>query len=247
MSMPGGRTTQVLVIMAPDSAGITPERQTMNSVNQPQQINRRVDRTMAIFLRAEPKTLGAIQILIGLIHMGFASVSIILIEAQTSYVSVITYSGYPFWGGLMFLISGSLSVAAELHHSTCLVKGSLGTNLVSAIFASCGTILLTVELIINGIFFSYMDQEPLFKAGKGIAATLLLVTLLELAIAVSVSHFGCQATCCRPKDDVVLMPYTVNTNSMVPSTPLTPPPSYDNMAYTKKEELGIEGLRRNEY
>lgn len=58
MSMPGGRTTQVLVIMAPDSAGITPERQTMNSVNQPQQINRRVDRTMAIFLRAEPKTLG---------------------------------------------------------------------------------------------------------------------------------------------------------------------------------------------
>lgn len=37
--------------------------------------------------------------------------------------------------------------------------------------------------------------------------------------------------------DVVLMPYTVNTNSMVSSTPLTPPPSYDNMAYTKKEEL----------
>ncbi|XP_073206698.1 membrane-spanning 4-domains subfamily A member 15-like isoform X2 [Lepidochelys kempii] len=74
---------------------------------------------MEIFLKAQPKTLGAIQILIGLMHIGFGGVAAVFVGYNV-YISISVIGGYPFWGGLFFVISGSLSVAAETHRNTCL-------------------------------------------------------------------------------------------------------------------------------
>ncbi|XP_070284196.1 membrane-spanning 4-domains subfamily A member 8-like isoform X2 [Myotis yumanensis] len=69
----------------------------------------------------EGKVLGAIQILIGLIHIGLGSVIGMVLWY---YAAVSFYGGYPFWGGILFIISGSLSVASEQQpRSSCLGPG----------------------------------------------------------------------------------------------------------------------------
>nr|XP_019609567.1 PREDICTED: membrane-spanning 4-domains subfamily A member 15 isoform X3 [Rhinolophus sinicus] len=76
---------------------------------------------METFLTGEPKALGTVQILIGLIHLGFGSV---LLMVRRGHVGMLFIeSGVPFWGGACFIISGSLSVAAEKSHTSCLDVG----------------------------------------------------------------------------------------------------------------------------
>uniref|UniRef100_A0A8C2RMN8 Membrane spanning 4-domains A8 n=1 Tax=Capra hircus TaxID=9925 RepID=A0A8C2RMN8_CAPHI len=70
----------------------------------------------------EGKALGAIQILIGLIHLGLGCVMGTVL--MRGYTAVSFYGGFPFWGGIWFIISGSLSVLAEKHSpSSCLAPG----------------------------------------------------------------------------------------------------------------------------
>ncbi|XP_044872985.1 membrane-spanning 4-domains subfamily A member 15-like isoform X2 [Mauremys mutica] len=152
MAAPGSMANGVLVFMPPNSAGIihqgqgvsgaisqTPEMvqcgpqqfRVMNPGNQPlgsvypgspaeQVAQLRKVGMIEIFLKAQPKTLGAIQILTGLMHIGFGGVSAVFVEY---YISISILGGYPFWGGLFFVISGSLSVAAENRGNICLSVG----------------------------------------------------------------------------------------------------------------------------
>ncbi|PNI45108.1 MS4A8 isoform 6, partial [Pan troglodytes] len=93
----------------------------------------------------EGKTLGAIQIIIGLAHIGLGSIMATVLVGE--YLSISFYGGFPFWGGLWFIISGSLSVAAENQpYSYCLLSGSLGLNIVSAICSAVGVILFITDL-----------------------------------------------------------------------------------------------------
>uniref|UniRef100_A0A8C6V9K0 Membrane-spanning 4-domains subfamily A member 15 n=1 Tax=Naja naja TaxID=35670 RepID=A0A8C6V9K0_NAJNA len=64
------------------------------------------------FLKAEPKVLGTVEILIGLIHIGFGAVSLSSLDSRTIYPCLTATRGYPFWGGIFFISSGSLCVAA---------------------------------------------------------------------------------------------------------------------------------------
>ncbi|XP_010333541.1 membrane-spanning 4-domains subfamily A member 8 isoform X2 [Saimiri boliviensis] len=106
----------------------------------------------------EGKTLGAIQIVIGLVHICLGSTLATLLLGQ--YVSISFYGGYPFWGGVWFIISGSLSVAAENQPSSyCLLSGSLGLNIVSAISSAVGIILLIIDLSIPHSY-GYPDYYP---------------------------------------------------------------------------------------
>ncbi|CAM2119100.1 unnamed protein product [Caretta caretta] len=195
---------------------------------------------MEIFLKAQPKTLGAIQILIGLMHIGFGGVAAVFVGYNV-YISISVIGGYPFWGGLFFVISGSLSVAAETHRNTCLVRGSLGMNITSAIFSAIGIILFLTELIINVSDYSRNYED----AAKGITVMLFLMTILEFSVAVSTSYFACQAICYTPntvslsalkQDAMLFMPYAANSNFAVPSAPMASPPPYTNRAYDSKEE-----------
>ncbi|EMP26062.1 Olfactory receptor 9G4 [Chelonia mydas] len=135
----------------------------------------------------------AIQILIGLMHIGFGGVAAVFV-GYNIYISISVIGGYPFWGGLFFVISGSLSVAAENHRNTCLVRGSLGMNITSAIFSAIGIILFLTDLIIN-VSYYWRNYE---EAAKGITVMLFLMTILEFSVAVSTSYFACQAICYTP-------------------------------------------------
>ncbi|XP_032139168.1 membrane-spanning 4-domains subfamily A member 8-like isoform X1 [Sapajus apella] len=188
----------------------------------------------------EGKTLGAIQIIIGLVHISLGSTLATLLLGQ--YVSISFYGGYPFWGGIWFIISGSLSVAAENQPSSyCLLSGSLGLNIVSAISSAVGVLLLIADLSIP-----HPDDNPNYypyawgvNPGIAISSVLLIFSFLELAIACTSSHFGCQLLCCQPSNVgqvSVIYPNVNAANPVVTPEPAMspPPPSYSSALQANK-------------
>ncbi|GAB1302203.1 Membrane-spanning 4-domains, subfamily A, member 18 [Apodemus speciosus] len=96
------------------------------------------------FINEEVRTLGAIQILIGLFHI-FSAINPLLYQSS----SPLGLSGYLIWGGLSFIISGSLSVLAEKDTNSCVVNSSIGMNVVSSIFSLIGIIIIITDLLMN--------------------------------------------------------------------------------------------------
>ncbi|XP_015418620.1 PREDICTED: membrane-spanning 4-domains subfamily A member 8 [Myotis davidii] len=171
------------------------------------------------------KVLGAIQILIGLIHIGLGNIMGTIIPG--GYTAVSFQGGYPFWGGILFVISGSLSVASEhLPRSSCLLNGSLALNIISAICSMVGISLFITDLIINPLHYYYPNYYPYWGVYPGVvtSAVLFIFSLLEFCIACTSAHFGNQ-----------LLRHLHNSQPMVFQTiytnpePLNSPPSYFNV------------------
>uniref|UniRef100_A0A8C6RJ01 Membrane-spanning 4-domains, subfamily A, member 18 n=1 Tax=Nannospalax galili TaxID=1026970 RepID=A0A8C6RJ01_NANGA len=177
------------------------------------------------FINEEVRTLGAIQILIGLFHI-FSAINPILYETS----SVLGISGYPIWGGLSFIISGSLSVSAEKNHNTCMVNGSIGMNIVSSIISLLGIAIIILSLCV------YKRASPVLQMSmNAVSGGLLPFALLEFIITCTVSHFGCQAVCWNRFENIVVFSNmfggnTVNTtgpvnNNTGPATSITTSPA----------------------
>nr|XP_060627329.1 membrane-spanning 4-domains subfamily A member 8-like [Anolis sagrei ordinatus] len=173
--------------------------------------------------KVELKTLGAVQIMIGLIHFGFGAVSFGWLMA---------------FGGLFFIASGSLSVAVEKRLTLGLVQCSVGMNLISAIISLIGTIFYIVGLIaVNRYVHSNCSHRDNFgftmiqNVTTGIYILLLLFILLEFCITVSAIHFGCQATCCKSDPEaVVYVPCTIGGDTMMlPEIHPSAPPIYESL------------------
>ncbi|XP_004683457.1 PREDICTED: membrane-spanning 4-domains subfamily A member 12 [Condylura cristata] len=141
----------------------------------------------------EAKTLGAMQITIGLFHFGLG---IVLGLLCINYLNVMTFwslaffTGYPFWGGLSFIITGALSVAAINQPNLCLIRGSLGMNIMSAIFVFFGVIFLLIDEGING---TYQQDFWAVLSGRGISALLAIFSVVEFIINCITVHLAKQA------------------------------------------------------
>lgn len=155
------------------------------------------------FINDEVRTLGAIQIILGLMHI-FSGINTLLYENP----SAIGISGYLFWGGLSYIASGSLSVLAEKDPSPCVVNGSIAMNVVSAIVSLVGVIVLIMDMSL---------QEEVNT--KTFAGSLLPFVLLEFFLTCVVSHFGCQAVCWRRFENMTIGSsiFSFNTANMTAS------------------------------
>ncbi|XP_021065837.1 membrane-spanning 4-domains subfamily A member 12 [Mus pahari] len=171
--------------------------------------------------------LGVIQITIGLMHIGFG---VVLGLLSTSYNMTWVFSsiaftgGYPFWGGVLFIASGSLSISAFKEFSHCLVKSTLIINIFSIIFAFVGVVLFLCDLNING---HYYQDYWMVLSGRGIAGVLTIFSLLEFSIAWAMTYFAYQAIL-RCNRSVPVAPAVSVANPLMQESP-SAPPIYDNI------------------
>ncbi|XP_048215998.1 membrane-spanning 4-domains subfamily A member 3 isoform X2 [Perognathus longimembris pacificus] len=110
---------------------------------------------------------------------------------------------------LGFISSGSLSVAAGRNPTRMLMQNSFGMNIASATIALVGTAFLSVHLALNSQSFKgcQSSQSPdlciyMGSSSNGLVSLMLILTLLELAITITMSVMWCQGNFCDSREEV---------------------------------------------
>ncbi|XP_054419614.1 high affinity immunoglobulin epsilon receptor subunit beta [Pteronotus mesoamericanus] len=148
--------------------------------------------TWLIFLKRELEFLGVTHILIASIcfYFGILVSSGVLIAGFEKDLFLSFQIGYPFWGAVLFAISGFLSIMSERKNATYLVHGSLGANLVSSIAAVTGIFILAANLK-NSLAYHNICQKVhgddfcyMVFYSTGIVAMIMFLTILAFGVAV---------------------------------------------------------------
>ncbi|KAL7981184.1 hypothetical protein Chor_005418 [Crotalus horridus] len=124
------------------------------------------------FYQGEPLALGITQIFIGIIGMIFG----ILLDIMNDYFIIYSVIKIAYWSGILYIISGSLAVAAARNP----------------------------KIPLNII--------------KGILAVLIMFTILEFCITISVASFGCKMLCQNTFTETVVVIYQNVIPASVSST-----------------------------
>ncbi|XP_058646231.1 membrane-spanning 4-domains subfamily A member 12-like [Onychostoma macrolepis] len=97
---------------------------------------------LAEFVRAQPKALGTVQIMTGVMIFLFG-----IVHTRYRYDDVISViTGITYWGSLIYISAGSLSVSAQNKLHPCVVKAALIMNVISAITAAAAIVLMSIEM-----------------------------------------------------------------------------------------------------
>ncbi|XP_045711134.1 membrane-spanning 4-domains subfamily A member 8-like isoform X4 [Phyllostomus hastatus] len=135
----------------------------------------------------EGKTLGALQLLIGVIYISLGGI-MDTIKMTGNYIAPSFTGGVPFWGGISFIISGSFSVASELlPNSLYLLRTYIIVHIFSAITSVIGMSLFIAEIIINSPYI-HLYMEVFF--GRTTSGILLSFSILEFWIAFACTILG---------------------------------------------------------
>uniref|UniRef100_A0A673J4F6 Membrane-spanning 4-domains, subfamily A, member 17C.1 n=1 Tax=Sinocyclocheilus rhinocerous TaxID=307959 RepID=A0A673J4F6_9TELE len=156
--------------------------------------------TLEGFFKAQPKALGTVQIMIGV--MVFL-LGILHTTNFYKYSAIVVYSGITYWGSFIYISAGSLSVAAQKKLHPCVVKASLGMNVISAITAAISILLMGIEIGTsprshqNCNYESYYNYDCIKSQvyDLGITGILLVFSILQFIISIFISGFACKATC----------------------------------------------------
>ncbi|XP_045152985.1 membrane-spanning 4-domains subfamily A member 3 [Echinops telfairi] len=159
--------------------------------------------------RGELQALGAIQIMNGIIILAlgiFLWAMHYEFNVSRTFSLFIFYTGYPLWGAVLFISSGSMSIAAERKNTRKMMSNSFGMNIASAINALVGTVLLSINVALNAesLRSCQLLQTPslcvyLGLLSTGLVSLMLIFTLLELCISIFVSSMWLKANCCKSK------------------------------------------------
>uniref|UniRef100_A0A3B1K3K0 Membrane-spanning 4-domains subfamily A member 4A-like n=1 Tax=Astyanax mexicanus TaxID=7994 RepID=A0A3B1K3K0_ASTMX len=157
------------------------------------------------FLKGDPKALGVVQIMIGIITFMLGIVSAVF------FFTASKVTGVMFWGAVLYMVSGGLSVDASKKAHGCVVKGSLVMNVFSAVAAGIAIIVMAVDIAIANpcyrhYYYYSRSDEDLCGLWHGIAGIQLVLAVLEFIISICTSAFACKATCCNDPTQVMFVP-----------------------------------------
>ncbi|XP_072826830.1 membrane-spanning 4-domains subfamily A member 3 [Vicugna pacos] len=175
------------------------------SQGEPEVVNNSVYRThKSQNYQEELQALGTIQILNGAIILALGVFMSILqnLPLVSRHFFLIVSTGYPLWGGIAFIVSGVLSVIAGKKPTKEWIESSFGMNIASATIALVGLVFLSMNLSVNNPSLKNCQsfQSPdlcIYKeaSSNGLVSIMLILTLLELCTASSISVKWCKANC----------------------------------------------------
>ncbi|XP_012884457.1 PREDICTED: high affinity immunoglobulin epsilon receptor subunit beta [Dipodomys ordii] len=155
-------------------------------------------KTWLTVLKEELQFLGVTQILIGLICLclGIIVCAVLDISDFEKRIFASFRAGYPFWGAILFAISGLLSIISEEKKAVNLARGSLGANAVSSIAAGIGIVILILNLSYSSAYVSQCkglhEDDTCFVASFTIeiVTMMLFLTILGFCSAVFLTIYG---------------------------------------------------------
>ncbi|XP_035486083.2 membrane-spanning 4-domains subfamily A member 4A-like isoform X2 [Scophthalmus maximus] len=160
----------------------------------PQGAGPRHGATLQRFSRSWPLVLGTVQIMIGLIILLFGI-------AMTVYAdSLGVFSGIFVWGAALYIIAGSLTVAAGKYLTRCLVNAALALCVIAAVVSATGTILYSLDAA-GLMFYCYYhgsgqyDCYTYMTRTQGVSGVLAVFNLLELTVSITIAGYACRAAC----------------------------------------------------
>ncbi|ETE64499.1 Membrane-spanning 4-domains subfamily A member 4A [Ophiophagus hannah] len=140
------------------------------------------------------------------------------------------YQGEPL--ALGYIISGSLAVAAARNPKIPLVKGTLAMNVISAITAGICIIFLGLAITFFRYHFMYLCyrfgneseekscHDETIHIIEGILAVLIVFTVLEFCITISLASFGCKMLCRNTFTETVVVIYQNETPANAEHPPI---------------------------
>uniref|UniRef100_A0A6Q2YEM8 Uncharacterized protein n=1 Tax=Esox lucius TaxID=8010 RepID=A0A6Q2YEM8_ESOLU len=186
---------------------VQPAGNGMGVTSAPHFMGQTVSKKLGRFQLGHPKALGTVQIMIALVML---LIGIVMAwSPRPDNIGVL--SGIFVWGSIIFVIAGSLTVAADNHLNKCRVQGSLGMNVVAAVTSFFGLFLYSMDT--GGIMLYYYCNHPsshghyydtdivsgscpaYLTRSQGISGVLVILSLLEFIVSICVSSFGCKAVC----------------------------------------------------
>nr|XP_056703264.1 membrane-spanning 4-domains subfamily A member 4A-like [Euleptes europaea] len=183
--------------------------------------------------RGEPMALGITQILIGILELAFGIVRAMARNSTRIYLHV-SHIITPYWMGIPYIISGSLSVAVAKNTKIPLVKGMLAMNVVSSVAAGIGIILLSFSVsergryMCNSYYTSSIPPEICHEIITipetqlhHMSAVLLAFTVLEFLITITTAAFGCASLCRNSFSETTVVIFQ-NAGQGSPPAVLTP-------------------------
>ncbi|XP_040284800.1 membrane-spanning 4-domains subfamily A member 4A-like isoform X2 [Bufo bufo] len=191
-----------------------------------------IPKPVAEFYKGEPEVLGTTQIVAGifLISIGIA---MRIVNPGMIAIVLVLISCIPFWSGILFIISGSLSVAASMKPTLGKIQASLVMNIFSSLVAISGMILAALDLLFFGVFYAPYALRQSYCAHyksdtqkqclgafipmpvyNGVAAFILMLFTLIFCITISTSVFACR-TACRSSfhENIVVIYQTTSLNA----------------------------------
>ncbi|XP_052028952.1 membrane-spanning 4-domains subfamily A member 14 [Apodemus sylvaticus] len=141
------------------------------------------------FLRGEPKLLGAIQILLSLVILGFGIILALNFIFSSKKFPLVVLTGYPFWGAVIFFLTGFVTMFHDKRRQ--IPKQAVTTlNVLSLVAALSGIALILFSFTQQHKYCQAPSLEGPCVVGRtlllGILSVLLIITIVEFSISVTI-------------------------------------------------------------
>ncbi|XP_067397659.1 membrane-spanning 4-domains subfamily A member 4D-like [Emydura macquarii macquarii] len=187
---------------------------------------------MQRFLQGQPRVLGALLLLVGLLQVAFG---VLLAISPCVYRDELHIH---FYSAVLLLLAGVITLAADTTPSLALVKAGLFIYITCTVVVGVINFFYLVDLVYDprnryircsssdGLYCRQLHQISHYCTGM--RAIVLILTSLGFFVSISLAAFGCKAVCRR------------NSAADVPVTALTNPPT-SHEATAEPKPVASEG------